>query len=46
MEKKKWIGKNEIMDFTLWAKKTTKQSKEIIKKMLGKFHQWTIAKLY
>lgn len=29
---KKWIGKNEIMDFTLWAKKTTKQSKEIIKK--------------
>ena len=27
---KKWIGKNEIMDFTLWAKKTTKQSKEII----------------
>ena len=21
MEKKKWIGKNEIMDFTLWAKK-------------------------
>jgi hypothetical protein len=33
MEKKKWIGKNEIMDFTLWAKKTTtKQSKEIIKK--------------
>jgi len=44
---KKWIGKKWNNGFHTLSKKTTKQSKEMkIKKMLGKFHQWTIAKLY